>query len=145
MKNIFYAIIGLGAVALLYFGFGVVSRERPQPDQQAGQSDFGAKTDDHGEGTVKVTPQALGGAEWRFSVVFDTHSVDLNQDLMRIAVLTDDRGKEYTPSAWEGAGPGGHHREGVLVFKAVTPASYIELKIKDIGGVPERSFKWNLQ
>lgn len=78
--------------------------------------------------------------------MFDTHSVDLNQDVIQIAELTDDKRNIYKPTAWGRAGPGGHHREGALVFHQINPVpASVELKIKDIGGVPERSFKWNLK
>jgi len=78
--------------------------------------------------------------------MFDTHSVELDQDLMQIVELTDGQDNTYKPIAWEGAEPGGHHLEGVLVFEAINPVPpSIELKIKDVGGVPERSFKWNTE
>src|SRR5262245_50124048 len=68
--------------------------------------------------TVAVTPLALapGAARWDFKVVLDTHSQDLSDDLVKSAVLLDGTGGRHAPTAWEGAGPGGHHREGVLKF-----------------------------
>ena len=107
-----------------------------------------SKIDDQASVTVTVTPTLLGEklGEWKFNVVMDTHSVELDQDMTKVVVLVDDQGKEYAPSAWEGTDPGGHHREGVLVFETISPAPIsVELKIKNIGGVSERSFKWNLQ
>ncbi len=151
MKYLFYIIIVLAAVGLVYFG--VLNREQPQPvsDQPVEQStkltreDWETKTDERGQVTVKVTSQTLSGTQWKFDVVFDTHSIELDQDLMQVAELGDDKGNIYKPIAWEGSGPGGHHREGVLAFEGINPVpSYVELKIKDVGGVPERSFKWNL-
>lgn len=150
MKYIRFILIALVAVFLAYFLF-VVNRnteenkvQNTSQQQQTKQGGFETKTDEQGQVTVKVTPQTLNGAAWKFDVVFDTHSVELDQDPTQIAVLIDDQGKEHTPSAWEGAGPGGHHREGVLVFEAISSASAsVELKIKDVGGVPERSFQWN--
>lgn len=70
--------------------------------------------------TIKVTPTAAGPAgQWEFTVVLDTHSADLDDDLVKSAVLLVDR-NELRPVSWTGAGPGGHHREGVLKF-AVPP------------------------
>ena len=75
----------------------------------------------------------------------DTHSVELDQDMTESAVLIDGQDKEYKPIGWEGPS-GGHHREGVLVFDPIEPMpKYIELKIKNIGGVTERLFKWNIE
>ena len=74
----------------------------------------------------------------------DTHSVELDQDMLRIAVLVDDKDKEYKPLRWEGAEPGGHHREGVLIFNQIVPSpKSIKLKISSIGEA-ERNFIWQL-
>ena len=73
----------------------------------------------------------------------NTHSVELDQDMTKVAILIDNQGKEYKALNWEGPS-GGHHREGVLIFSQITsiPKS-IELKISDIGDVV-RSFVWQL-
>ncbi len=153
MKYIRFILIAVVVVFLAYFFF-VVNRDIGEDktwntgeQEQTKQSGFETKTNEQGQVTVKVTPQISDSAgQLRFDVVFDTHSVELDQDLMQIAVLIDDQGKEHTPSVWEGTGPGGHHREGVLVFEEISPVLvYVELKIKDVGGVPERSFKWNIE
>jgi len=98
--------------------------------------------------TVKVTPKdvAPGSATWAFVVVLDTHSRDLSDDLVKTSVLLDAQGARYSPLAWEGAPPGGHHREGVLRFKAPTPAPQaIELQIRRPGESAPRSFRWTLK
>jgi len=98
--------------------------------------------------TVKVTPRNLsaGSATWDFEVVLDTHSADLGQDLARVSVLIDGRGREHPPTAWTGDPPGGHHREGVLSFKPLgSEADSVTLQIRDVGGVPQRSFRWSLK
>ena len=153
MKHTRFILIAVVAVFLAYFFFVVnrdIGEDKTQntgEQQQTKQGGSETKTDERGQVTVKVTPQISASADQlRFDVVFDTHSVDLDQDLMQIAVLTDDQGREYKPSAWDGAGPGGHHREGVLVFEAIGSApTSVELKIKDVGGILERSFKWDLE
>ena len=97
--------------------------------------------------TVEVTPLNLPGGETSldFEVVFDTHSVDLGFDPAAISLLRDDAGREYPALAWEGMGPGGHHRSGLLRFKAPGQAtSFIEVVIRDVAGAPERVFRWNL-
>jgi hypothetical protein len=96
---------------------------------------------------VEVTPLNLsgGGPTFDFEVAFNTHSVDLSFDPAAISILGDDRGREYPAVAWEGAGPGGHHRSGVLRFEAPeTGAKFIEVIIQDVAGVPERVFQWEL-
>lgn len=98
--------------------------------------------------TIKITPIELGGNSkmFKFSVVLDAHSGNLDQDIVRIAYIVDTKGGMYQPNAWEGSVPGGHHREGVLVFNAISPVpEYIELRMKVAEDAPERVFKWNLK
>ena len=82
---------------------------------------------------------------WNFQLVLETHTQDLNDDLAKSAVLIAD-GKQYLPLGWEGAPPGGHHRKGVLRFKAVSPQPQsMELQIRLAGDTAQRSFKWLLK
>jgi hypothetical protein len=70
----------------------------------------------------------------------------LSDDLMQTAVLLDDAGRKRSPVAWEGAGPGGHHREGVLKFRPLAPApAAVELQIQRAGEAKPRSFRWRLR
>lgn len=96
---------------------------------------------------VTVTPGTLNqGANLEFSVVLDTHSQDLSDDLVNTAVLTDDRGNEFKPLAWDGAPPGGHHRSGVLKFSAIEPPpAMLELRITRSGEAKPRTFRWKLK
>jgi len=98
--------------------------------------------------TVKVTPKdvAPGAATWAFAVVLDTHSKDLSDDLVKSSLLIDAQGVRYPPLAWEGAPPGGHHREGLLRFKGLGPApGAFELQIRRPGESVPRSFRWTLK
>jgi hypothetical protein len=98
--------------------------------------------------SVAVTPQDLSSnaRTWDFKIVLDTHSGDLNDDLLKTAVLLDGAGTRHAPVAWDGAAPGGHHREGVLKFKLVSPTpATIELQIKRAGETNPRSFRWQLK
>jgi hypothetical protein len=83
----------------------------------------------------------------------DTHSVDLDRyDLKDLAVLKTGAGLELQPITWD-APKGGHHRSGTLVFPATPPdgglsidadALTLTLVIRDVAGVPERTFQWTL-
>jgi len=83
-----------------------------------------------------------------FQVAMDTHNVDLDSlDLARLATLKTPAG-EPSPTSWD-APKGGHHRAGILTFAATTAdgrptigAGPIELLIRDVAGVSERSFQW---
>lgn len=114
---------------------------------QAGPAATTAQSSSDRGVTVKVTPKAIGSADsrWEFSVVLDTHSVDLSDDLTQIAVLATDDGRVLQPSSWTGAGPGGHHREGVLSFDVQAPLpATIELRITRPGEAAPRTFRWQL-
>src|SRR5713226_3966193 len=94
--------------------------------------------------TVKVTyvnPQATG--DIRFQVALDTHSVNLDgYDLKSLSSLRDDASQTHQPTEMENKGSG-HHREVTLIFPRLSPgAKQIEIVIKDIAGVKERTFRW---
>jgi len=96
--------------------------------------------------TVNVTyPHSQNTEETRFEVVLDTHAVNLDDyDLKTLSLLRDDSGKTYQPVRVENKGSG-HHREIAIVFPKVSPpAKRLELVIKDIAGIKERSFHWDL-
>lgn len=100
---------------------------------------------DDGGVSVSVTPLDLSetAPTWDFRVVLNTHTKELGEDMAEVSVLVDAGGREYRPVAWEGAPPGGHHREGVLKFSPVSPKpASLQLVIRKVGGVEERSFKW---
>ena len=100
-----------------------------------------------GQVTVAVT-WAGPSAGPVFAVALDTHSVDLDGiDLGRLALLKTPAG-DLSPSAWS-APRGGHHRSGELRFPATLPngrptldGGPVELEIRDVAGVSERSFQW---
>lgn len=128
-------------------GFLIFYRQKPVPVQEgpsAGtQQALETKIDDQANVTVVVTPLDLSpqSVEWKFDVGMNTHSVELDQDMTKVAVLVDDQGKEYKPLAWTGP-TGGHHREGTLTFTRITPTpKSVALKITGIAGVV-RSFVW---
>lgn len=91
--------------------------------------------------TVEVLPQdpSFSGQLWKFDVTFDTHSGDLNQDLVKIAALKDNKGNVYRAVSWEGDPPGGHHRGGTLSFQPINPKPQ-----KIILQIEERNFSWEL-
>lgn len=115
-----------------------------QTNQQAGaQPTWPAKMDDQASVTITVAPIDVSpqAQEWGFDISMNTHSVELDQDMLQSTVLIDDQGRKYKPLSWEGP-IGGHHRQGVLIFKQIIPIpKTIELKISNVGGVI-RSFVW---
>mgnify|MGYP001564561907 CR=1 FL=1 len=154
MKYTLFLFIGFALLA--FFFFVTVDREtlpqrtasQEEQSVNAVQPQWETKIDEQASVAVTVTPVALGEGfdSWKFQIVLDTHSGSLDEDLMRVTTFRDESGVVYAPTAWEGSEPGGHHREGTLSFSAVKPLpSYIELIVKEVGGVPTRSFRWDLQ
>jgi hypothetical protein len=117
-----------------------------KPSAQSSASAFETKSNSGGSVTVDAKPSALQvGQPIEFDIALNTHSVDLSDDMTKITTLRDDAGNEYKPIAWEGAGPGGHHRSGTLKFAALaSKPKYVELVIKGLATVPERVFRWDL-
>lgn len=103
--------------------------------------------DSQGEVEVAVTPKNIrkDALIWEFEVVMDTHSVELDDDMVVASELVAN-GAAYQPISWEGDPPGGHHRAGVLKFRAIAlPSGSIALVIRDVGGVATRNFQWSLE
>ena len=78
-------------------------------------------------------------------VGLDTHSVNLDGYKFEESVfLRDDSGKTYPLEAVEKTTGGGHHREAVLRFaKVAAETTMIELVVKDVAGINERTFHWS--
>jgi len=105
------------------------------------------KENDEGAVMASVTPLDLSKTAdaWRFAVQFNTHVTPISQDMVAVASLNGSKDVEERPTAWEGDPPGGHHRRGVLAFQPMNPApSTVTLHIRDVGGVADRAFTWDL-
>ena len=139
---------GLTLVAYQYrlTGQGVSVGKQTSSQPVGAQQRWEPKIDSWEDVTVTVTPEVIDlsskAAEWKFNVVMNTHSVELDQDLVEVATLSDDDGQEYRPLRWEGSPVGGHHREGALVFAPIMPyPQHLILNIKGVDGT-RRSFSW---
>lgn len=106
-----------------------------------------SRENDEGQVMVTVTPSISSNAAdtWRFNIQLNTHVAPITQDIAAVSVLSDGEGHDERPLAWEGDPPGGHHRKGVLVFRAISPTPRsVMLAIHEVGAVPERRFTWKL-
>lgn len=120
---------------------------------EASNTVFETQSAEVGGVTVEVTPLNLhdmAAESLDFQIVLNTHSVELDQDLAEIAVLLVDD-LEYTASRWDGSS-GGHHVSGQLSFGVLKTANQpiladvgsISLVIRDLAGIDERIFTWDL-
>ena len=88
-----------------------------------------AKTVTAGEITVRLEPHHLDATGAEFAVTLDTHSAELDMDLVAGATLVVDD-TEWPATAWDGDGPSGHHREGRLRFDAAgSPAGPVKMTL----------------
>ena len=154
MRYLIFSPIIFTLAFLLYYYVGVyqpqkealLQNQQSELPEGTGEMQWETKSDNEGPVAITITPIAFGedADQWRFTVVFNTHSGSLDQDPTKVISVSDDKENTYQPIAWEGPGPGGHHREGALMFDPVEPSpEYVELKIRDVGGIAERSFRWD--
>ncbi len=96
--------------------------------------------------TIDVTPAYSAGKPIAFDIVLTTHQGSMDFDMTQNTVLIDSNGNVYNPTAWDGSPPGGHHRSGTLTFPQLKgDASSMKIIVKDVNGVPERIFSWQLK
>jgi len=97
--------------------------------------------------TVKATYTNPGEKIPVFTVVLDTHSVDLDgYKLEEIVALRDEGGNVYKPFLVSQSGSG-HHREAAVEFRDVAQiqSKAFELVVKGVAGVAERVLKFDTQ
>jgi hypothetical protein len=110
------------------------------------------------EGGVTVTVTFLGNipregllkersGELAFKVVLDTHSVDLDRyKFDNIVFLRDEAYHWSSPAGVEAVSGSGHHREAIVKFPRPSGGlDELELAVKGVAGVKERTFRWKLQ
>lgn len=146
--GIVLAIALLALVALA--SWSTRSLSQPRSGATTATAWIGAtRISEAGQVTIKATWQETSPAP-AFQIVMDTHAVDLDgYDLTTLALMRTADGKTVQPTSWN-APQGGHHRTGTLIFPATIDGSAvigpdtrsIELIIRHVGGVPERTLTW---
>lgn len=152
MKYFLYVLLGLVIVGVVYTVFFDSTQSQPVKERQTASTETAvvseSKIDDQPPVTVTVTPLEIGenSALWKFEVTLDTHSWNLDEDLLVATTLIGDNGSVSVPIAWDGSGSGGHHREGVITFNRPDfVPDLITVRINNVGGIPERVFTWDIR
>lgn len=104
------------------------------------------KTNTQGPVSVALTlvPPVKAASPIRVRVAFNTHSVALDGIALESAIaLRKADGSEERPTVIEQTG-GGHHRRTVVVFPGQPPGDSLQIVVKNVGGVEERLFRWDL-
>jgi hypothetical protein len=130
----------------------VVANSAPQPTQEEKSVSVDlSRTDEQGTVSVIVKPLNLENPDLTldFDVTLDTHSVELDMDLVPLALLTTDTGLTIPAKTWT-APSGGHHVSGTLSFPATVNGTAVlngvnklTLTLQNVD-VPERRFEWEL-
>lgn len=126
-------------IGLLYFKNAPKGNDTPK-----NQPGFQSQVDEQGGIAFTVIPLELGsGNPVKLEIKIDTHSGSLDFDLMKAAILNDDKGNIYQPQEWQGSPSGGHHRSGILIFpKLERGVKSIRLTVQDgYSG----AFEWDLE
>ena len=145
-----YLIAGLVAAtvissAVVYRFYFVDKAIAPTENENSAGAGLLPQINNEGPVEVSVAPVDLSPASqnWDFQITLSTHSEELNADMTKVSFLIGKDGREYLPVSWDGAPPGGHHRQGILRFKPIDLGlGAVTLKIREIGGVAERAFRW---
>lgn len=131
---------GIAAVVAAAMVVALTGRVRGQ-DKGVPASSFATRTAEAGPVTVKATLQRVDAGGAVAEVVLDTHAVDLDLDVAAGAALTVDEAV-WPTEAWLGDGPGGHHREGELRFRAAGPVAG-EARLTITGLDDPVTFRWS--
>lgn len=115
----------------------------------AGVSAQATLTRRDGQGAVTVVVTLAGlpqvGVPIRATVVLDTHAVALDDVVFeRVVALRTPEGAEVAPTRVEGLKGSAHHREAVVVFPPVAQRGTVRIVVRNVGGIGERSFVWEL-
>ncbi len=119
-------------------------------DQTTVEKDL-TRTDEQGAVKVEVLPSNLSnpGDRLIFEVALNTHSVNLDMDLAKLATLNTDTGITIKANSWDGMS-GGHHISGNLSFPSqangkslLEGVKVITLVIRNVDA-PERTFTWKI-
>lgn len=77
-------------------------------------------------------------------ISMNTHSVDLDFDMVEIGFLLDAKGNKIEPVSWDGPGKGGHHRSGKLMFNYNNYSTLIFV-LNPGGKFKELEFTWDIK
>jgi hypothetical protein len=118
--------------------------DAPSPDSAPLAALLAAQSVSGGGVVVTVKPLILApGQPAAFEIAMNSHSVEIVEDMLAATVLRDSAGGQLPALAWEGPGPGGHHREGVIRFAPLaSDLGEVVLIIRGVAKVPEREFRW---
>ena len=124
MRKPLIASVGVAAVAVLILTLIAMRspdtlRESGSPGNRTAALDDTAavatRVVEAGGVLVSIEPVRVDDTGAVFDVAFETHTVDLDLDVVASASLEVD-GRPWTNPTWDGSPQGGHHREGRLSF-----------------------------
>ena len=122
-RRLILAAVAVAAIAVIGVGLTVAIAATPDDDTSTETtSGLGIRKVTAGEIDITIEPLQLDERGASFAISLDTHSAELSMDLASGAEL-DVAGAAWPGAAWEGDGPGGHHRSGELRFEPGGPVT----------------------
>lgn len=132
-------VIAVAAVAAVTVG-GLLLTRGGSDGTVSAPAAFDARTVTAGDVTIELRPHHVDATGAAVEVTLDTHSAELDMDLLAGARLTVG-GSAWPATTWEGDGPTGHHRAGRLRFEpAGRPAGTMELLLQGFDEPVEASW-----
>ncbi len=142
MKKVKLAIVLFSVLFIVFFlSYSGLSRFLPKKLESRVYS---KESSTAGVIEVGAVPKELGpGREMIFTLNLNNHTMNLDYDYAKMAVVIDDRGNIYKPVKWISEG-GGHHISGDLVFsKLSNKATHVGLNISGIDN-KNVNFDWEM-
>lgn len=128
-------LLAVAAVAAVTAACGAEGDRGP-----AAAAGWQRQTVEVGRVEIQATPTVVDDTRVEVRLVFDTHTVELGTDIAGTATLAV-AGREHRDGRWDGDGPGGHHREGVLRF-AAGPSGSEPFELHLAGFSEPVTFRW---
>lgn len=100
-----------------------------------------------GRASIKVTYLNPGEKNPAFDITVHSNTVNLRRyNIEELSLLRGYKGREYK-GRWEATANRRRHKKGILTFQGVNliKVKKIELVIKDIAGIKERRFNWQIK
>lgn len=127
IKNIFRLNFKTVIIALFFIGISTITAVALTADvtttedidlkeQVIENIDLEEQTIESNKVAFSVTPEIDPGVSIKLLISMNTHSVNLNFDMLEVSKLVDSNGETFLPTEWQGPAGGGHHRSGTLIF-----------------------------
>jgi hypothetical protein len=138
---------GISTIAAVALTADVTTTENIGLEEQVIENiDLEEQTIESNKVAFSVTPEIDPGVSIRLLVSMNTHSVNLNFDMLKVSKLVDSNGEIFLPAEWQGPAGGGHHRSGTLIFLDIPEDIHkLNFLLSPGGKFQDLNFEWIIQ